>query len=76
MKEKKGINLNEIITNLDASPGFTLEGEVDAILPENRVKIQRSFQIEKMDMGRRRALTRKPGPLLIRKCSFRQNYGL
>lgn len=47
MKEKKGINLNEIITNLDASPGFTLEGEVDAILPENRVKIQRSFQIEK-----------------------------
>lgn len=47
MTEKKEIDLNEIITNLDAVPGFVLDGIVDAIPPEDRVKIQRSIQIEK-----------------------------
>lgn len=47
MEEKKGIDLNEIITNLAEAQGFTLEGIIDAIPPEDRVKVQRSFQIEK-----------------------------
>jgi septal ring factor EnvC (AmiA/AmiB activator) len=47
MTGKKDINLNEIITNLDEAPGFNLVDMEDSIPPEDRVKVQRSFQIEK-----------------------------